>query len=394
MPKGVTLTECASRVRVTRTVNSELEEKTERLQRMLTAENLDGVLLNTQHNFAWLTGGGSNAIDLTRENGAGFLFVARNGRRYVIANNIEMPRLLMEEISATDFEPIELTWQSEKNLNSVLGAVRRVIENGEVGCDIGFPETRWIEPSIAGCRFELTPDEIDRYRNLGRDAGAALDIIAPILVPGLTEYEIARTAKDKLSASNIFSVVTLVAADDRIAKYRHPVPTKNVWRNTLLIVVCARRDGLIASLSRMICVGDIPADLQRRTEAAAAVNAALYSATAVGTSGADLYRVAATAYAEQGFADEINKHHQGGACGYRTRDWVAHPASNDIVQQNQAFAWNPSITGTKTEETGIITENGFEVITATKGFPQITTVIGGQEYFSPGILSLSKGVPA
>jgi len=375
-------------------VNSELEEKTDRLQQMLKAENLGGVLLNTQHNFAWLTGGGSNGIDLTRENGAGFLFVARDGRRYVIANSIEMPRLLAEEISTGDFEPIESTWQSEKDPNSITGAVRRVIGNGDIGCDIGFPETRWIEPSIAGCRFELTPQEIERYRLLGGDAGQALARIVHTIEPGQTENEIARAARNELAATGIFPAVTLVAADERIASYRHPIPTENVWRNTLLIVVCARRHGLIASLSRIVCVGDVPSDLQRRTEATAIVNAALYAATKPGVTGADLYGVAAKAYADQGFADEINKHHQGGACGYRTRDWVAHPDSNDIVRPNQAFAWNPSITGTKTEETGILTNEGFEIITATKSFPKISTTIAGREYFSPGILSLSKGASA
>ena len=144
----------------------------------------------------------------------------------------------------------------------------------------------------------------------------------------------------------------------------------------------------------MICAGDIPSELQRKTIACAAVNAALYDATKIGATGSELYAVAAAAYAGQGFADEISKHHQGGAAGYRTRDWVAHPGSSDIVRPNQAFAWNPSITGTKTEETAIVTEAGLEVITSSRGFPTISTSINGRKYFSPGILSLSKGATA
>jgi antitoxin VapB len=134
--------------------------------------------------------------------------------------------------------------------------------------------------------------------------------------------------------------------------------------------------------------------LRRRTESCAAVNAALYHATRIGATGSELYNVAADAYAAQGFADEINKHHQGGAAGYRTRDWVAHPESNDKVRPNQAFAWNPSITGTKTEETAILIDNELEIITATGGFPTISATIGSGEYLSPGILSLSKGASA
>ncbi len=81
---------------------------------MLDAENLGGVLINAQHNFAWATGGKSNAIDMSRENGACFLLFRNDGRRFILANNIEITRLLTEEILKEDFEPIEFAWEEEK----------------------------------------------------------------------------------------------------------------------------------------------------------------------------------------------------------------------------------------------------------------------------------------
>lgn len=374
---------------------SELEEKTLRLQRVIRDENLGGILLNAQHNFAWLTCGRSNGIDVTRENGSSYLFVGRNGKRYLIANNIEMPRLLDEEISADDFEPVQVSWQAEKDGRTVLERARSLTTAAKIASDIPlFAGVKAIEPAIASCRYELTPPEIERYRELGRDAGETLGNVISKIGPGQTENEIAGMVRSELSTHSIFSVVTFVGADERIAEYRHPVPTDNKWTDTLLIAVCARRHGLIASLSRIVCVGEIPPELRRRTEAAAAINAAVYEATSVAISGAEIYRVAADAYAKEGFADEIDKHHQGGATGYRTRDWVVHPTQTEIVRRDQAFAWNPSITGTKCEETAILTDDGLEVITATDGFPVISASRSGREYFSPGILSLSKGVSA
>jgi antitoxin VapB len=135
-------------------------------------------------------------------------------------------------------------------------------------------------------------------------------------------------------------------------------------------------------------VGDVPDELKVRTEAAAYVNAKMLDVTKPGATGADVYRVAANAYAELGFADEINRHHQGGAAGYRTREWTAHPASAEVVHVNQAFAWNPSISGTKVEETCIATDSGVEVITTSPDFPRILNVIDGREYFSPGIFAI------
>ena len=361
---------------------------------MLSAEGLDGVLLNAQHNFSWLSCGASNGIDMTRENGAGFLFVSRAGERYLIANNIEMPRLLAEEVSEDDFNPIEVTWQAEKDPRAILNAAKSLTNGSKFGCDVGFPETRSIDSLIASCRYELTSEEVDRYKQLGVDAGQAIENICSRLEPGQTEDQVARLVRDALHGYGIFPVVILVGGDERISKYRHPVPTVSTWTNTLMIVVCGRRSGLIANLTRIICAGEVSPDLQRRTEACAAVNAALYNATQTGASGSDLYKVAADAYASQGFSGEIDKHHQGGATGYRTRDWVAHPASSDVVRPNQAFAWNPSITGTKTEETAILIDDELQIITATEGFPKITTVIDGKEYLSPGILSLPKGASA
>jgi Xaa-Pro dipeptidase len=376
-------------------MNSELETKTERIVKMIHDEALDAVLLNTQHNFAWLTCGGSNGIDVSRENGAGFLLVTKDGGRYVLANNIEIVRLMSEELPAySKFEPIEITWQAEKDPQAIRNAAKSVAGGDKLGCDVGFPETLWIEPSIASCRYELTTEEIERFRSVGHDAGEAINNVIAKLIPGQSENEVARIVRIALSRYQIFSVVTLIAGDERISKYRHPVPTDNIWKNTLLIVICARRNGLIASLSRIICAGDIPSDLQRKTVACAAVNTALYDSTRIGATGSELYSVAAAAYEDQGFGDEIGKHHQGGAAGYRTRDWVAHPASTDVVRPNQAFAWNPSITGTKTEETTILTDAGLEVITSSPGFPTISTVLNGCEYFSPGILSLTKGATA
>ena len=372
-------------------MNIELNEKTGRLVEMLGREGLDAVLLNAQHNFSWLTGGSSNGIDLSRENGAASLLVTREGKRYLLANNIEVQRMLDEEISAADFEPLSFSWQDEKaNPGIAVETARSVLESfGAVASDITIDASiASIEGKIAACRHRLTAEEIIRIRALGTDAGNALRRVIDRLNPGDSETEIAEKLRHELAAGEMHSVVTLVAADDRISKFRHPVPTSERWKKTLLIVTCARRHGLIVCLSRMICLGKASDDLKRRTDAAASVNARLYAATRPGATGATLYNVAASAYAQQGFAGEINLHHQGGAAGYRTREWVAHPASSEVVKPDQAFAWNPSITGTKVEETCIVNDSGVEVITASPDFPQIETVIDGRQYYSPGILSL------
>jgi len=371
--------------------NAEIDEKTGRLAAALAAEGLGGVLLGSQHNFAWLTAGGSNGVDLSREQGACALLVRADGRRFVIASRIEMARLLEEELPGAGFEPVEYGWEEDKaSPTFVADLAASLLEGGAaLGSDLpAGPHAKVIEGAVARCRYQLTSAEHERFRRLGRDAGEVVGAFARTVEPGEAETEVARRMADALAARGMRSVVTLVASDGRLPKYRHPVPSARRWERTLLLVTCARRGGLIASLSRIVCAGQVPDELRRRTQSVARVNARLLAATRPGATGSELYRTAAEAYADEGFAGEERLHHQGGACGYRTRDWVAHPASAEVVQTRQAFAWNPSITGTKAEETCVSSTEGVEVITTTPNWPQITVPFEGRDYLSPDVLSL------
>jgi Xaa-Pro aminopeptidase len=371
--------------------SEEINAKTARVLELLAANNLGGLLVSAQHNFSWLTAGGSNGIDLSREAGAGALLVRNDGKRYVLANRIEMPRLLGEVLANEDFEPIEFAWEEEKALPSLLETrARGLLSQGAMlGSDIGIgPEVVMVEPALAHCRYQLTTSEIERFRLLASDAARAIAKLIRTLVPGETEREIARRVTTALAEHDLYAVVNLVAADERIQMYRHPVPTDRRWEKLVMIVVCARREGLIASFTRIVSSGPLPSELRRRTMAAAQVNAQLMAATLPSAGGADLYRIAADTYAAAGFENEERLHHQGGASGYRPRDWVAHPASQERVQLNQAFAWNPSVTGTKVEETCIAFADGVEVLTTTSDWPQIPVRINDREYLSPDILVL------
>lgn len=366
---------------------NELEIKTERLVQMLNAENLGGVLLNSQHNFAWLTAGGNNGVDLSNPNGIGSLLIRNDGKRFLLANKIEMPRLLTEEVSDSDFEPIEFEWQADKINGSFVPETAQSLLEKPLATDLFYnPNFRIVEGLVAKCRYQLTTEEIERFRKLGSDAGKVLGEIYSKIQVGQTEKEIANVVRFELGKFGINSVVTLVAADERIKKYRHPIPTENVWKKNLMIVTCAKRDGLIASLSRIFSVGNVSDDLRKRTDAVAKVHAQMMHTTRPNATGKEIFDITKQSYSDVGFENEETKHHQGGATGYKTRDWVAHSNNNEQVLVNQAFALNPSITGTKSEETFIVTENGIEVITASPNFPTIETVIDGTKYLTPDIL--------
>jgi Xaa-Pro aminopeptidase len=370
---------------------SEIEEKVERLARLAHRRGVGGVLLTTQASFAWLTGGRSNGIDSSTESGNGSLFVTDDGRRYLVADTIEMPRLRDEALAGLGFEPLEYPWtDGQANPAAQLELATRVLRGVRtaVGCDIPMPGAALLAQETADARVPLTAAEAARYRALGRDVGDAIGTRCRALQPGVSELEIARLMTDAVAAVRARAVVMLVGADERIRRFRHPTPTDRSWVRSVMIVICAERGGLVVALTRIVTAGPVDEDLENRTRAAAGVFEALLMATRTGATGAELLAAAKTAYERVGFPGEERLHHQGGAIGYRSREWIAHPTSREVVHPRQAFAWNPSVTGTKVEETSLLWDGTTELLTSSTRWPSIAIEVGGHVLAVPSVLEL------
>jgi len=112
----------------------------------------------------------------------------------------------------------------------------------------------------------------------------------------------------------------------------------------------------------MVHFGPVPEELLLKHEAVCAVDASFILGSRPGAKVRDMFAAACDEYARQGFPDEWMLHHQGGATGYAARDYKATPLSEETVLDSQAFAWNPSIAGTKSEDTIVVTAAGPEVL--------------------------------
>lgn len=365
----------------------EHNEKLERVAGVARAAGVKGILLAGHHNVAWLTSGRGNRIDGSREAGTARLLVAADGRRFVLANAIEMPRLLGEELDGLDYDPIEYPWTDDQDPARAVRAARGALGDGALGADWPLPDTTGVEPALARARALLTEGDISRYRALGREAGVMLGNVARALQPGDDERDIARRIMDGAVALRARPVVTLVGSDERLRRYRHPVPKALAWQSVVMVALCAERDGLIVSLSRVVAAGRQP-DLEARTHATASVFGRLLDATRPGATAAHLYAVAAEGYAAAGFPGEELKHHQGGAIGYRAREWVAHPKSQETVQARQAFAWNPTITGTKVEDTALVIDERLEMLTTSPEWPALTLGTEARPILASGVWRL------
>jgi Xaa-Pro aminopeptidase len=147
-----------------------------------------------------------------------------------------------------------------------------------------------------------------------------------------------------------------------------------------------RRHGLISALTRLVHFGKLPGALRQRHRAVCAVDASFHLHTRVGTPVRDVFRHGVAAYKDQGFAREWILHHQGGPCGYQGRDYLGSPSAPGVVLENQPYAWNPSITGTKSEDTIMATAKGPVVMTPAVDWPMVEVETDSGFWPRPDIL--------
>ena len=205
---------------------------------------------------------------------------------------------------------------------------------------------------------------------------------------GYSGHQVEADLARHLLARGIQPFLILVAFDDRLQAYRHPTPTANHLRHAAMLVVCGLRHGLIANVTRMVHFGKISDDLKKRHEAACTVELALWQATQAGAVWGDILKTGIAQYKKQGFAKEWVLHHQGGPTGFSGRDFLVTPDEKRVVQEHQAVAWNPSITGTKTEDTFILLpDNERLVVTdASRNWPKVKVTLNGETVERPAIL--------
>ncbi len=360
--------------------NAELDAKHEKLVEWLRTQKLAGVLLRRNENLAWLTGGAvEERVCSVCETSVASLLVTAAGKRYYLTTENEAPRAHDEEFGALDFEPVLFPWWAD---DTAQAAVR--LAGGPVGSDT--PDAGLTPISIYPLRAALSATEIARYRWLGLETAAATVEALHQVEPGLSEYDLEAITAAGLLSRGIQPSVALYAVDDRILRYKHAVPRGHRLKRYAMLNLCTRKWGLVISITRFIHFGALPAELAARFHSAAQVNAALLEATCAGAVSAQLFRVAQAAYATEGFPGEEKFHHQGGPTGYGEREWVATPAGTEVVVDNQAFAWNPSIRGGKTEDTTLLCNGQIECLTSTPELPVIQASANGKTYSAAGVL--------
>jgi antitoxin VapB len=361
---------------------SDFEKRQEGILAFMVERQLDALMLQRVSSFAWATCGAASYVNTATTTGEAMLFITPSGR-HLITNNIEATRLEKEE------ELVKQGWQFHvAPWHEGPGMAELLADGSRLGADGPVPGAQDLSSDLARLRANLSPVEGQRFRTLGRLCAEAIDSAARAVRPGQTEYEISALLAYEADRRGAQAIVNLIATDERIYDFRHPLPTGKEMERYAMLVLCGRRWGLVCSVTRLVHFGPVPDELCRKAEAVAQVDAAFLDATRPGQTLGQVFQRATDVYATTGFADEWQLHHQGGPAGFEPREYVATPGSPDLVQEGQVYAWNPSITGVKSEDTVLVTDSGVEVLTATDGWPMIPATAGGVVYERPAILEI------
>lgn len=329
------------------------------LRELMKEKSLDNFVLRRNPNLAWAIAGRAHVpttIDM-----ACFDLIITQDSATAITNVVEAPRLIAEEL------PNEVT---VKTIKWSEGRDPLLPTGSKVGCDQPGANRIDLGVEVEMIRASLIESDLVRFKEICEDAAVALGNAMKQVESSDREIDVAGLITHSLWQADLEIAFLGVAGADRVRKFRHPLPTDAVVGNRVSASTCAKRKGLIASVTRIVTFGEVTDQMIADYTSIFNVEAAMLDATIVGAPFSDPINAAITAYPANGFdADEWTKHHQGGPTGFLPRDWPANQVSTRLIAKNQPIAWNPTGKGWKAEDTIVATDSGVKILSNDLDWP-------------------------
>lgn len=361
-----------------------VQTRVQRVRDLMKEHRFDALVLSHHGSVAWLSAGGQTAVSWGSPQGVAWVIIKPDDVLVVTGNN-EVDRLMAEAFSGLGWRPVSFPWWEGPAgcIQALLGGESRVASDFPLP---GRADAVDVTRQIGALRSQLDQAQQELARRAGRTVGAVLAAVSREIQPGMTEYEIAGRLTGALAAEGMDTPVCLVGTDDRFFNWRHFMPTARRLERYACLTVCARRSGLIFAATRLVHFGAPAAALLRRIEAVQRIDAALIAATQPGATAAELFALAQSKYAENGFPEEWRNHHQGGQIGYEPREWVIAPGGAQTVAAGEMYAWNPTVPGAKSEDTILVGPAGVEILTEGGDFPTVDVAVDDLVIRRPALL--------
>jgi Xaa-Pro aminopeptidase len=361
----------------------DVEEKHERVRRFLEASGHDALVLGQADSVSWFTSGGDLGQDLGCGPSAIQLFINRTCRA-VIADNVQSSRVFEEELAGLGFQLKERPWYDDP-----YQMVAELCHNKRVATDLNgngcSPARREMDP-LRILRRQLTALERQRLRELGRTLVVAVEATCRNFDRGEREADVAGHLAHRLIRQGVVPVDLRVASDDRLARFRQPTFKASPILKRATIAVTGRRHGLCASVTRTVSFGPVDQAYHADLSLATMVDATLIFFSRPEEPVSEVFRRARRIYEKFDHPHEWTLDYQGNLIGYSPKEVLLRPDSTMVLEPNFALAWSPSVGAARTEDTVVIDNRGYEVVTAPQDWPQIDVAVKGFVIPRPGVL--------
>jgi Xaa-Pro aminopeptidase len=343
--------------------------KRRRVLDILDAKGQDSLLLTTHTAVTWYLDGSRVHVSLAGDPIAAVL-VDRAGDQLVTFNN-EAGRIAAEELPA-GVSLHTVPWYG--NLHEAAAAAGK--SSGRTAAAAGVPLAESaVAAELRAARQQLLPGESARYARLSAELAGIMTDVLSTARPSTTEFELVSALAGRVVAAGAEPLVLLCNGSSR-STFRHPLATHSPLGRRAMAVVCARRDGMVANITRWVRFDAGTREELDAEARIAAVEADIFDATVPGARLDRIFEEIKAAYVRHGFgAEQWEQHHQGGPAGYAGRDPRVTAAAADSVVLNQPFTWNPSGPGVKIEDTVQVIESRLKVLTTDGRWP--TTTVNG-----------------
>jgi Xaa-Pro aminopeptidase len=360
----------------------DVEEKQGRVAAFLEASGHDAVVLGRADSIAWFTSGGDLGQGLGSEAGVVLLYINRTSRA-IVTDNVQSARVFEEEVARLGFQLKERPWYDDPSrVIAELGHSKKIA--GDVG-QTAFPWPRAENP-LRELQRPLTGLERQRLRELGRTLALSVEATCRNFVQGETEADVAGHLAHRLIREGVVPVDLRVAGDDRLARYRQPSFKAAPIRQRATITVTGRRFGLCASLTRTVSFGPAGADFHKSHGLAAMVDATCIFFSRPGEKVRDVFRRARRIYEKFEHPHEWTLDYQGHVTGYSPREVLLLPDSPTPLEAGTAVCWSPSVGPARSEDTVVIDDRGYEVVTEAQNWPKVEVIVKGYSIPRPGVL--------
>ena len=334
--------------------------------------------LSTPGAVAWATGGLSTPID--RVTPVDPLWVIwRDGEMTIVASSVEVERIQSDfDLSELSIEVVSAPWyENDAHLRRALSLVGEdcASDAAGLGLDAGFELVR--------ARLGLSGAEHEVLAGLALVATQAVEGALDGWQPGHhSDYDIAAQVAGSLEREGADAVCLIVGGDERLARFRHPIMCGARARESLMVVVVARSQGLHVALTRLSSTDDRAT--RALMEQCEVVNESVREALHVGATWGEVYAALGRGYAAIGQPEAWREHFQGGPIGYGQREFELSPESqespwwNEPVPVGCAVAFNPSVAGgAKIEDTYLVDGEGLTLVSDSGRWPRLDGPLSG-----------------